>query len=228
MDADSAPALGGRSPGAASGPRARVIGWDVVISPSSSSVDRLRLVVRGLVLVLVRSPAVGHRVAGQGEEDVVEARLGHREVVEGDPGVGQRGDRPRRLLGVADPHRQPVRIGVRARLHGQFAGEHLRRQGALPGILEPQLQRAGADLGLQLPGRVLRDDPAVVQDRDPVGEPVGLVEVLRREQHGRAPGDQGADDVPHLVARPGVESVILGSVSTRVLHHAHRPVLVVP
>ena len=42
---------------------------------------------------------------------------------------------------------------------------------------------AGApDLGLQLGGRALGDDPAVVDDAHPVGEDVGLLEVLRREE----------------------------------------------
>src|SRR5215204_973231 len=31
------------------------------------------------------------------------------------------------------------------------------------------------------------DDPALVEDRDPVGEVFGLVQVLGGEQHGRAP-----------------------------------------
>ena len=40
---------------------------------------------------------------------------------------------------------------------------------------------------LQLGERAVRDDAPLVQDRDPVRELLGLVEVLRGEQHGGAP-----------------------------------------
>ena len=42
------------------------------------------------------------------------------------------------------------------------------------------------DLRLQLRRRALRDDPAVVDDPDAVGEHVRLLQVLRREEHGDA------------------------------------------
>jgi hypothetical protein len=48
------------------------------------------------------------------------------------------------------------------------------------------MKRAGPDRRLQLPGRSLGDHPAVVDDRDPLGELVGLFQVLRAEQDGRA------------------------------------------
>ena len=54
-----------------------------------------------------------------------------------------------------------------------------------------------ADLRLQLVRRSARDDPAVVDDRDLVGELVGLLEVLRRQQERRAFAHLGADHVPH-------------------------------
>ena len=50
---------------------------------------------------------------------------------------------------------------------------------------------------LSSPGGALGDDAAVVEDRDPVGELVGLVEVLRGEEDRDAVGDQVADDLPH-------------------------------
>ena len=43
-----------------------------------------------------------------------------------------------------------------------------------------------ADRGLELVGRALRDLTAAVDDRDAVGELVGLVEVLSGQQHGAA------------------------------------------
>ena len=52
----------------------------------------------------------------------------------------------------------------------------------------------------------MRDDLAVVDDDDVVGEGVGLFEVLRGEQHGGAAVDDGAHDVPHVLALGGVEA----------------------
>ena len=71
-----------------------------------------------------------------------------------------------------------------------------------------QVQREGAaaDRRLELVGGALRDLDATVDHRDPVGELVGLVEVLRRQQHGAALGDQLADGVPHLAAGARVEA----------------------
>ena len=43
-----------------------------------------------------------------------------------------------------------------------------------------------ADLGLERRRSALRDDPPVVDDPDAVGEHVGLLEVLRREEDGDA------------------------------------------
>ncbi len=45
----------------------------------------------------------------------------------------------------------------------------------------------------------------MVDDGDLVGEPVGLVEVLRGQEHGRALLDQTLDDLPQAQATAGVE-----------------------
>ena len=55
---------------------------------------------------------------------------------------------------------------------------------------------------------------AVVDDRDAIGEAVGLVEVLRRQQHGRAVGDERLDGLPQRQARradPGPSSARRGT-----------------
>jgi len=52
----------------------------------------------------------------------------------------------------------------------------------------------------------VRDDATVVDHGDRVGQGIGLVEVLRGEQHGRAGGDQGADHLPHVLTLARVES----------------------
>jgi len=46
---------------------------------------------------------------------------------------------------------------------------------------------------------------AAVDDHDPVGEDVGLLQVLRGQQHGRAARHDVADRLPDLVARPRVQ-----------------------
>ena len=50
---------------------------------------------------------------------------------------------------------------------------------------------------LQLARRALGDDPAVVEQRDPRCEAVGLLEVLRRQEDRDAVGHELADDLPH-------------------------------
>ncbi len=68
------------------------------------------------------------------------------------------------------------------------------------------MQRAGADRGLELVAGALGDDLAVVDNRDAVGELVGLVQVLGGQQHGGARGHQRAHDLPNLVAAARVQT----------------------
>ena len=91
-------------------------------------------------------------------------------------------------------------------MHGaQLAAEQLLGLRALLGVEQPHMQRAAAHRGLELARRALGDDLAVVDDRDAVGQLVGLLQVLGAEQDRRAARHQRADDVPHLVARARVE-----------------------
>ena len=53
--------------------------------------------------------------------------------------------------------------------------------------------------------RALGDDPAVVQHRDPVGQLVGLVQVLRGQEDRHAAGHELADDLPHGAAAARVQ-----------------------
>src|SRR5258705_284897 len=59
---------------------------------------------------------------------------------------------------------------------------------------------------LELGRRAVRDDLAVVHHRDVVGESVGLLQVLRGEQHRRALQDLRADHVPDVLPLGRVES----------------------
>ena len=54
-------------------------------------------------------------------------------------------------------------------------------------------------------GGAFGDDSAAVENGDPVGEPVGLVEVLRRQQDRGAGGDEVADVLPDGAAAARVE-----------------------
>ena len=72
---------------------------------------------------------------------------------------------------------------------------------------------AGVDLDdvltgprLELVGGAGGDHAAVVDDDDLLGELVGLVEVLRRQQHVGAGVDEVADRVPELDAAAGIEA----------------------
>ena len=83
--------------------------------------------------------------------------------------------------------------------------ERLDRGGLLVVGLERHLEALAAHAALELVGGALRDHLAVVDHRDAVREPVGLVEVLGREQHGRAGGHARLDRLPELEAAARVE-----------------------
>ena len=134
------------------------------------------------------SGSAPRRVAGEREEHLVQARLAEREV-------GDARCPPRR----APPPRSRAAVGVRAR-----RGERRRvglevhvapssRRSTLPrpsgrcsGSSSRTCSAPRADRRLELPRRALGDHRAVVDDRDAVGELVGLVEVLGAEQDRRA------------------------------------------
>ena len=64
-----------------------------------------------------------------------------------------------------------------------------------------------AQLPLQRLGRSLDDDLAARDDRDPAREPVGLLEVVRREQDRQAlGGGEALELLPHRGARLRVEA----------------------
>ena len=82
-----------------------------------------------------------------------------------------------------------------------------RRAGSMSvAIVDDDLDALAADLGLELVGRAPRDDLAVVDHGDRVGQLVGLLQVLRRQQQRRALAHEAADDVPHAQAAARVET----------------------
>ena len=123
------------------------------------------------------------------------------ELLELDPlGVERADDAGQVLDSVLEPDRHAFRraSGLLAELL-QDAGDRLRAR-AVGGN---RLDRRPPDLRLQLLGGALGDDVPVVDDPDPVGERVGLLEVLRREEDGHAlvagePGDFGPESASAL------------------------------
>jgi hypothetical protein len=69
-----------------------------------------------------------------------------------------------------------------------------------------QVDQVAGDLGLEVVGGVGGDDPALVDDQDPVGQRVRLVEVVRGQEHRRAAAvPQVADVLPEVRTRLRVE-----------------------
>ena len=99
------------------------------------------------------------------------------------PGAPSHG-RPEMAAVVGDGDR-----AVDQRLQGDF--------GLGVGLGQRDLEARAAHLRLQLPRRSVGDRPTVVDHHDPVGQLVGLVEVLSREQERGAVGHQPADHLPH-------------------------------
>ena len=155
-----------------------------------------------------RRPAVlARRSAGQLQEDIVERGPAQPEVAHPDAGAAQLGG------GLLDQlqavprsrKREPVRPLVGLGLAAAHPGEHPLRLVALSGARELQLEDLTPDPILELAAGSLRDHLPVVDDGDPVGELVGLLEVLRREQERRPLAPELAHDRPDLVAAARIE-----------------------
>ncbi|CAM5269534.1 hypothetical protein STENM223S_02555 [Streptomyces tendae] len=151
-------------------------------------------------------------VAGQREEDLVEARLAEGEVVDGDACAGQLGERPCRLVGggVAgrgvEPGGERHGVGFQLHLREQQVAQQPLGVGTALGVAQPHMDGTGAHGRLELALGALGDHPALVDHGDPGRELVGLVQVLRGQQDGGALCDDRAHDVPHLVAAARVEA----------------------
>ena len=94
------------------------------------------------------------------------------------------------------------------------------------GVGEPQADVAAGDQPLQLLRRCPRRPFRRVEHGDPVGELVGLLQVLGGEEDGDAAGDQLADDLPHGPAAARVEAGgrLVEEDDPRVADQRHRQV----
>ena len=151
-----------------------------------------------LLVLLGRAPR-------EDEEHVVERRPAQRQVGHVDPRCVEAphglGDRPAAV--AQEDHHRAVADARRLRGHRLE-----RRDGpaGLGGVLEDHLELVAADPRLQLVGRPLGDHGATVDHRDPVREPVGLVEVLGRQQDRRPLLHSGLDGLPELDPAARVEA----------------------
>jgi hypothetical protein len=140
-------------------------------------------------------------IPGHGEEDVVKVGAVDRELLDCDVArvelVEQAAER-RDVAVAGDAEDEPFLVWC-----GSVEKDSGCAQGRGVGELEADVP--AGDTPFQLVGRALRDDPAAVEDGDPIGELVGLVEVLRGQEDGDAAGREIADAVPHLAAAARVE-----------------------
>ena len=84
----------------------------------------------------------------------------------------------------------------------------------LDGALDADRDDVTGDLALQLVGRALGHDRAVVDDRQPVGQRVGLLEVVGR-QEDRRPALAQARISSHIRARACGSRPVVGSSRNR-------------
>ena len=75
----------------------------------------------------------------------------------------------------------------------------------MSGVGQLDLEDLAADAILELVAGPLRDHPPVIDHRDPVGELVGLLEVLGREHDRRPVADELPHDRPDLVTAARIE-----------------------
>ena len=145
-------------------------------------------------------------MAGEPQEHVVQGRAAQRDVLHRHPlGLEPAGDGAQRGDPVGDGGGDGALLGEHLGLAGGHAGErrgHPRQVG--PGCGH-DLDLVAADGALELGGGAGGDGAAAVDDGDPVGELVGLLEVLRGQQHRRPARDQVADRGPDLVPAARVE-----------------------
>ena len=121
------------------------------------------------------------------------------------PARGRRRRCRRRRRRAATDRWQPSRRG-RPRSPNCASSARARGRGRRASSASAMSRCGPADLGLQRGGRALGDDPAAADDPHAVGELVGLLEVLRRQEDRRALVLEPPDLVPQRHARDRVQA----------------------
>src|SRR5262249_26104546 len=129
------------------------------------------------------------RVAGEGDEDVVEGGAAQADVVDLYATGVQLANDLGEQLGPAH-HRDGERAGVLVDSRRALAEalQQLGGGGYVCTVLHHDFDALAARLGLELVGGAAGDDETVVDDADVVRETVGLLQVLGGQQQGRAAG----------------------------------------
>ena len=177
--------------------------------------DRLHFLAAGLAAVRLLAGAL-ERAPGLGEEDVVERGLVKLQLLDRDPGRVERPDHVGELrLAALQPHREAAAPGRLAALAER--AQRLRGAILVGRVARHRLDRRPADLRLQLRRRPLGDDRAVVDDPDPVGERVGLLQVLGREEDRDALLGGSRATSSQRAVRLWMSSPVVGSSRKRML-----------
>ena len=190
---------GGQQVGLAADPAQAAPGEDDV-----SAGARRRRVIRHLVLAPGRSPSPSSTSSGGRPVSVMKtsSRVGRTDgdVVDRDSGGVEPPDRGRdRAAALAQPGRgrrrpRPTARRRRPRERASAASTRLGSSSVTSSRSPPTWSLSSSEVPS-------RDHDPVVDHRDPVGEPIGLVEVLGGQQHGGARGDAVLDRLPQ--ARSG-------------------------
>jgi hypothetical protein len=141
-----------------------------------------------------------------GQEDLIQAGAAQRKILDADALIVEAPDSPPEDRPVEDPHRDQLSIGVGSLTIACEDRQDALCRGEVGRIAGTGLQDLSADTGLELQRRPRRDDPPAVDDDDLIGQAVGLLQILCRQQHGRALRHQSPNHPPELDPAPGVES----------------------
>ena len=158
--------------------------------------------------VLVRTWPVSARNAS--------SSVGRRSAISSTPTPASRhrGGDARQVLGlVGRGHRDRALLGRGRDL--ELVAEQRDQALELGAVGRDHVDPLRPDLGLELGRRAGRDLAAAVDQHDAVGERVGLLEVLGRQQQRHALRDERADRRPHDLAAAGVEA------RGRLVEHEH-------
>src|SRR4051794_13492281 len=143
--------------------------------------------------------------AGLLHEDVVEGRFDELERRDHQPRLVERShDRSDLGRSAGDGDREVA--AIRGRPVIAEPRHHLVGKLQVGPLDERQVEMRAPDLGLQHRGRALGDDPPAADDPDAVGQLIGLLEVLRREEDRRPLVAQPPDLLPERDPARGVEA----------------------
>ena len=220
------PAAGGACRGSErrARPAAWASAWRAPIRDLAVRRGRRRWSVTRRLRLLVRRRRALEPPAGGVGEHVVEARGVELHVLHRDARLLERaqgtGERRRHRRRCRWRRRRSWRRACAAEPRQHLGGAHL-----VVGA-DAHDERVGADRGLEHLRAALAHDPAVVDDGDAAGELVGLLEVLRGEEHGGALGVEPAHLLPQGGAAGGVEAGggLVEEQHRRLVHERQREV----